>query len=65
MKYVIYKSFGTFKVTNIENFNARYRDARLVIPLQECYNIQDAKNTCYQYLYLTDDKIIIDNSCKM
>ena len=57
-KYIIFKSFNDYKITDIKNYNSYTMDNRKVITLKECYCLQDAKNTVKHYLHLQDNQIV-------
>lgn len=57
-KYVIYKAFNDYKITDIDNYNAPYMDTNKIISIKECHTLYDAKLTAMQWLHLTDDQII-------
>lgn len=49
MKYIIFKDFDGYKMTDIDNYNARIRNERKVSNWSEFDNPTDIINYCYKY----------------
>lgn len=58
-KYVLWKMFNNYKITDFENYNNSVMDTNKVITIKDCWTLYDAIRTAKQYLYLTDEQIIV------
>lgn len=59
-RYVIWKEFGTYKLTSEENYNNVTMNAGIVLTLHDCNNVDEAINCAVGAGFNKDYLIVID-----